>query len=120
MDKTIGIAELRGSIASVIKEIHEDGAQYVVLQRSKAKAVILSPEKLETLEVMADKELLEDIRAAKKDILKGRYTSFEAYFGKRGRKSLKAPKSLGNCHPTRRNSAGPAKPEKLRAADKNR
>jgi PHD/YefM family antitoxin component YafN of YafNO toxin-antitoxin module len=120
MDKTIGIAELRGSIASVIKEIHEDGAQYVVLQRSKAKAVILSPEKLETLEVMADKELLEDIRAAKEDILKGRYTSFEAYFGKRGRKSLKAPKSLGNCHPPRRNSARPAKPEKLRAADKNR
>lgn len=81
MDKTIGIAELRGSIASVIKEIHEDGTQYVVLQRSKAKAVLLSPEKLETLEVMADKELLEDIRAAKEDILKGRYTSFEDYFG---------------------------------------
>ena len=82
MDKTIGIAELRGSIASVIREIHEDGAQYVVLQRSKAKAVLLSPEKLETLEVMADKEILEDIRAAKDDILKGRYTSFEDFFGK--------------------------------------
>jgi PHD/YefM family antitoxin component YafN of YafNO toxin-antitoxin module len=82
MDKTIGIAELRGSIASVIKEIHEDGVQYVVLQRSKAKAVLLSPEKLETLEVMADKEILEDIRAAKEDILKGRYTSFEDFFGK--------------------------------------
>ncbi len=81
MDKTIGIAELRGSIASVIKAVHEDGAQYVVLQRSKAKAVLLSPEKLETLEVMADKELLEDIRAAKEDIQKGRYAGFEDYFG---------------------------------------
>jgi PHD/YefM family antitoxin component YafN of YafNO toxin-antitoxin module len=82
MDKTIGIAELRGSIASVIKEIHEDGAQYVILQRSKAKAVLISPEKLETLEVMSDKGLLEDIRAAKEDILKGRFASFEDYFGK--------------------------------------
>lgn len=82
MGKTIGIAELRGSIASVIKEVHEDGAQYLILQRSKAKAVLLSTEKLETLEVMADKELLEDIRAAKEDIMKGRYASFEDYFGK--------------------------------------
>jgi prevent-host-death family protein len=82
MDKTIGIAELRGSIASIIKEVHEGGTQYVVLQRSKAKAVLLSPEKLETLEVMADKDILEDIRAAKEDILKGRYASFEDYFGK--------------------------------------
>ncbi len=82
MDKTIGIAELRGSIAAVVKEVHEDGAQYVILQRSKAKAVLISPEKLETLEVMADKGLLEDIRAAKEDILKGRYANFEDYFGK--------------------------------------
>jgi prevent-host-death family protein len=112
MDKTIGIAELRGSIASVINEVHEDGAQYVVLQRSKAKAVILSPEKLETLEAMADKGLLEDIRAAKEDILKGRHTSFEDYFGRGSRKSLKAGDSPENCRQRRRSSARPAKPDK--------
>jgi len=81
MDKTIGIAELRNSIASVIKEVHEDGAQYVILQRSKAKAVILSPEALETLEVMADKNLMEGIREAKEDIKVGRVVGFEDYFG---------------------------------------
>lgn len=80
MDKTIGIAELRNSIASVIKEVHEDGAQYVILQRSKAKAVIMSPEALETLEVMADKNLMEGIREAKEDIKAGRIVSFEEYF----------------------------------------
>ncbi len=81
MDKTIGIAELRNSIASVIKEVHEDGAQYIILQRSKAKAVILSPEALETLEVMADKDLMEGILEAKEDIKAGRIVSFEEYFG---------------------------------------
>ena len=83
MDKTIGIAELRNSIASVINEVHEDGAQYIVLQRSKAKAVILSPEALETLEVMADKELMESIREAEKDIKNGRVVSYEEYYGKK-------------------------------------
>ena len=120
MDKTIGIAELRGSIASVIKEIHEDGVQYVVLQRSKAKAVLLSPEKFETLEVMADKEILEDIRAAKEDILKGRCTSFEDFFGKGGQKSPKADESREDCWRRSQKSARPAKHEKLRAADKTR
>lgn len=80
MDKVIGIANLRSSIANVIKEVHEDNAQYIVVKRSKARAVLISPEKLETLEVMADRELLEEIRRAKDDILSGRYKTYEEYF----------------------------------------
>ena len=59
MDKTIGISELRKSMASKIKEVHEKGARYIIMQRSKAKAVLLSPEEIETLEIMADKRVLE-------------------------------------------------------------
>jgi len=80
MDKIVGIAGLRKSIASIVREVHEDTAQYVIVQRSSARAVLLSPEKLETLEVMADRELLEDIRQAKRDILSGDFASYEAYF----------------------------------------
>jgi prevent-host-death family protein len=80
MDKVIGIANLRSSIANVVKEVHENNAQYIVVKRSKARAVLISPEKLETLEVMADRELLEEIRRAKDDILSGRYKTYKEYF----------------------------------------
>lgn len=83
MDKTIGISELRNSFASKIKEVHEKGSRYIIMQRSKAKAVLLSPEELETLEIMADNEILKDIKEAKEDILKGKFVSYEDFFGKK-------------------------------------
>ena len=86
MDKTIGVSELRKTIASRINEVYEKGSRYIVIQRSKAKAVLLSPEEVETLEIMADKEILEDIKSAKEDILKGRYTTYEDFFKKKSKK----------------------------------
>ncbi|MBN2246240.1 MAG: type II toxin-antitoxin system Phd/YefM family antitoxin [Candidatus Aminicenantes bacterium] len=82
MDKTIGISSLRKSLASKIQEIHEKGSRYIVMQRSKAKAVLVSPEEIETLEIMADKDILEDIKSAKEDIKKGNYVKYEDYFSK--------------------------------------
>ena len=81
MDKVVGISKLRNSLASIITDVAK-GAHYIVVQRSRAKAVILSPEELETLEVLADRKLLEDILEAKKDILEGRFKTYEEFFGK--------------------------------------
>lgn len=55
----------------------------MITQRSHARAVIISPEALETLEIQADKALLEDIKAAKDDIRKGRVVPAAAYFSRR-------------------------------------
>ena len=41
----------------------------------------MSVEELETLEVMADHALLDEIRQAKDDIKAGRYVPYEEYFG---------------------------------------
>lgn len=82
MDKIIGISELRNSISSIINKVYQ-GSRYIIIQRSKPRAVLLSPEEVETLEVMADRSLLEDIKKAKQDILKGEYTSYEDFFGKK-------------------------------------
>ncbi len=82
MDKVVGISKLRNSLASVIKDVTR-GTHYIVVQRSKARAVILSPEEVETLEVLADRKLLEEILEAKKDILEGRFTTYEDFFGKK-------------------------------------
>lgn len=70
-------------MASKIKEVHEKGSRYIIMQRSKAKAVLLSPEEIETLEVMADKEILEDIKRTKNEISHGQFTTYEKFFGKK-------------------------------------
>ena len=82
MDKIVGISELRKSIASIINEVYK-GSHYIIMQRSKPRAVIMSPEEVETLEVMADRELLEDIKSAKREILSGDFISYEEFFGKK-------------------------------------
>jgi prevent-host-death family protein len=82
MDKTIGISELRKFIASKVKEVHEDRSRYIIIQRSKPKAVLVSPEEIESLEIMADREILNEIKQAKEDILKGRVVSYEEFFKK--------------------------------------
>ena len=82
MDKVVGISKLRNSLASILKDVTR-GAHYIVVQRSKAKAVLLSPEEVETLEVLADQRLLKEILEAKKDILEGRFASYEDFFGKK-------------------------------------
>jgi prevent-host-death family protein len=82
MDKVVGISKLRNSLASIIKDVSK-GAHYIIVQRSKAKAIILSPEEVETLEVLADRKLLEEILEAKKDVLEGRFETYEDFFGKK-------------------------------------
>ena len=80
MDKTIGISELRKDISSKVKEVHKDRSRYIIVQRSKPKAVLMSSEEVETLEIMADKEALNEIKRAKEDIKKGRFLSYEGFF----------------------------------------
>jgi prevent-host-death family protein len=75
MDKTIGISDLRKSISAKVKEVHEDRSRYIIMQRSKAKAVLISPDEIETLEIMADKEILNEIKQAKSEILEKKLTN---------------------------------------------
>ncbi len=71
MDKTIGISELRKSLASTIKDVHERGSRYIILQHSQAKAVLLSPAEMETLEVKTERRIKVEL------------TSYEKFFGKK-------------------------------------
>ena len=73
MDKTIGISELRKSLASIIKDVHEKGSRYIILQHSQAKAVLLSPDEMEALES----------KTTEKNIDKKKLSSYEKFFGKK-------------------------------------
>ena len=71
MDKIICISELRKSIASIIEEVHEKGSRYIIMQHSRAKAVLLSPDEIETMEVKTE-------RTNNKEL-----SSYEKFFGKK-------------------------------------
>ena len=87
MDKVVGVVETRDHLRELLNEVGR-GRRIIIAQRSKARAVLISPEEMETLEVMADKALLRELVEAKADIRAGRFTTFNAYFKKpRGRRT---------------------------------
>ncbi|MFC2167796.1 type II toxin-antitoxin system Phd/YefM family antitoxin [Acidobacteriota bacterium] len=83
MDKTIGISELRKSLAAVIKDIHEKGSRYIVLQHSQAKAVLLSPGEMEILEGQTEMDHTRETKSAGEESIRKSLSSYEKFFGKR-------------------------------------
>jgi antitoxin (DNA-binding transcriptional repressor) of toxin-antitoxin stability system len=79
MDKVIGVVETRSQLPKILERV-ANGERFIIAQRSRARAVLLSPEEVETLEVMADKKLLKELVEAKEDIKTGRYQTFEKFF----------------------------------------
>ncbi|MBI3998341.1 MAG: type II toxin-antitoxin system Phd/YefM family antitoxin [Armatimonadetes bacterium] len=82
MDRVVGVAETRKNLKRIVDSASK-GSRYIITSRSRPKAVLVSVEELETLEVMADRALLDEIRQAKEDIRAGRYVPYEQYFRKR-------------------------------------
>lgn len=82
MDKVVGVMAIRNNLRKIVESASR-GARYIITSRSQPKAVLVSVEELETLEIMADRALLSEIRQAKDDIKAGRYVAYEHYFGKR-------------------------------------
>jgi prevent-host-death family protein len=69
-----------------MRKILEDasrGSRYIIASRSHPKAALIGIEELETLEVMADRDLLAEIREAKDDIRAGRYVPYAEFLRKR-------------------------------------
>jgi len=82
VDKVVGVVTIRKNLKKIVDSASK-GSRYIITSRSQPKAALVSLEELETLEVMADRALLEEIREAKQDIKAGRYGSVEDYFKKK-------------------------------------
>ena len=80
MDYIVPISEARGKLPELIKKIAHLGKHLIITRNGRAEAVMLSPEELETLEIMADKNAIASIRRAKKDIKEGKLYAFEEVF----------------------------------------
>lgn len=83
MDNIIGVSELRKSIASIVKEVHEKGSRYIIMQHSRAKAVLLNLDEVETLEAGAERIFHEDVKSEVGDNIKKELSSYEKFFGKK-------------------------------------
>lgn len=79
--KTIAATKARKQFFQLINDNAKPGQSTTISVDGEPKAVLLSYEDftswVETLEVMSDERLMEDIRAGEEDIKKGRMISLE-------------------------------------------
>ena len=77
---TIPISEARKKIFLIAEEVQKPDTHYTLTQRGRPKAVIMSADDFdawqETMEIMSDPELMEEIRQTKEDFEKGRMDKF--------------------------------------------
>ena len=80
MDFIVPISEARSKLPGLIKKISSAGKRLIITKNGRAEAVMMSPEELETLEVMADQKLLRSILRAEEDTREGKLYSHKDIF----------------------------------------
>lgn len=80
----VPITQAGGRLADIIKNIKKKGDTVAITQNGVPEAVILSYEKfdalLETMEILADKDLMSQIEHSKRDIEQGRLVDMDEVF----------------------------------------
>lgn len=80
MDLIVPISEARSKLPGLIKKIASAGKRLIITKNGRAEAVMMSPDELETLEIMADQKLLRSILRAEEDIRDGKLYSHKDVF----------------------------------------
>lgn len=81
MDKIASISHVRAHLPEIISGFKKNRRSRVIITRNgSAAAVLLSPEELETLEILADRELMLSLLKAEDDIRAGRIVKHEDVF----------------------------------------
>ncbi len=80
MDFIVPISEARGKLPELIKKISSLGKRLIITKNGRAEVVMMSPDELETLEIMADQKLLRSILRAEEDIRDGKLYSHKDVF----------------------------------------
>ena len=81
MDAISSISDVRAHLPEVVDKVQKMRKRFVITRQGKAVAVMISPEELETLEIMADSELIKSLIRAEGDIKAGRLHSHKDVFG---------------------------------------
>ena len=85
MTKTISVRRLRENLAGVLDGVSSHFDRYVISKRGKPAAIIMCVDDyegwLETLAIMSSREVMNDIRIAKKELKEGKFHTFDEVFG---------------------------------------
>lgn len=86
---TLPISEARKKIFKIAEEVQKPGVYYVLTEKGRSKAVVMSVEEfeswIETLEVMHEfPDLKNDIEEARKDYKRGNYITLDDLLAKEG------------------------------------
>lgn len=77
---TLSISEARKKIFQIADEVQKPSVYYTLTQNGRPKVVIMSAEEFEswqeTMEIMADPELVAEIKQTEKDFEEGRMENF--------------------------------------------
>ncbi|MBF0494914.1 MAG: type II toxin-antitoxin system Phd/YefM family antitoxin [Candidatus Omnitrophica bacterium] len=80
MDHIVPLSEARSNLSTLIKKLATMSKHLVITRNGRAAAVMMTPEELETLEIMADKILLRSVIRAKEDVKRGKLFKHEDVF----------------------------------------
>ena len=80
MDYIVPISEARGKLPEFIKKIRQAGKHLVITKNGRAKAVMMTPEEFESLEIKADSKLMRSLIRAEEDVRSGRLHSHQDVF----------------------------------------
>lgn len=86
LENVLPVSEFRATLPKVLKLISKLHQSITITQRGKPEAVIMNIEEyegwLETMDIMADKELRKGLKKADEDVKKKRLYSHKEVFGK--------------------------------------
>jgi prevent-host-death family protein len=80
MDKVVPISEVRNRLPQIVNKIIATNERYIITRGGKPAAILISPEELETLEILADEELIDSLIRAEEDVRAGRLSSHKEIF----------------------------------------
>ncbi len=81
MDAIGPISEVRAHLPEVVDKVRKTRKRFVITRQGKAVAIMISPEELETLEIMADADLIKSLIRAEADVKAGRLYTHKEVFG---------------------------------------
>lgn len=82
MDFILPVSEVRRRLPALVKIIKKEEKNLIITKNGKPVAVMITPEMLETLEILSDANLMAKLKRAEADVAKGRvYTHAEVFKG---------------------------------------
>ncbi|MFA5099859.1 MAG: type II toxin-antitoxin system Phd/YefM family antitoxin [Candidatus Omnitrophota bacterium] len=84
---TLTVTQAKAQFLKIIRDSHKRLERFLITKQGKPTAVLMNSDEyegwLETLEIMADKKLLKELRKAKLEIRQGKVKSFSEVVGRK-------------------------------------